>query len=292
MPGDERRQTTVERNHEFVGGVDPPAGDAGDGWCFAFRAGELLVAGGETGEATVPRVSALAELGPAELRRQYLGRLGRAGCWSVELAEGVDAPAGMRFVGLRALHGRLPDPLWLLAGRAAQIVAWDRDHRFCGRCGTPTEPAPGERARRCPACGLSAFPRLSPAIIVLIERGDAILLARGHGFQPGLYGIIAGFVEPGESLEEAVHREVREEVGLEITDLRYVGSQPWPFPHGVMIGFTAHHAAGEITIDPSELAEAGWYTLDTLPGVPSKLSIARRLLDAWAARHGRTIADR
>ncbi len=279
-------------DEQFLGGVDPPGEHEAEALWFAFRGSELLLI--ETGvpAAAIPRAADLLPLALPEQRRQYLGRLGRVGSWAIELAATWQPPTGMTLVDLRGLHGRVPDVVWTLAGRAAQILAWDRDHRFCGRCGTATAPVPGERARRCPACGLTAFPRLSPAIIVLIERGDAILLARGHAFQPGRFGIIAGFVEPGESLADAVRREVREEVGLEIDEPRYFGSQPWPFPHGVMIGFTAHHAAGEIVLDPAELAEAGWYTLDALPTIPGKLSIARRLIDAWAARHGREIADR
>jgi NAD+ diphosphatase len=195
----------------------------------------------------------------------------------------------MTFLGLRGLYGRLDESFYALAGRAAQIVAWDRDHQYCGRCGTPTAPSRAERARQCPACGLTSFPRLSPAVITLIERSDAILLARGHHFPTGRYGIIAGFVEPGESLEEAVRREIREEVGLDVTDVRYFGSQPWPFPHAIMIGFTANAPTGDIRLDDQELSEAGWYTLDRLPQVPQKLSIARRLIDAWADRHGRVI---
>jgi NAD+ diphosphatase len=138
-------------------------------------------------------------------------------------------------------------------------------------------------------CDLHAYPRLTPAVITLIERDDTILLARGHAFQPGRFGIIAGFVEPGETLEEAVRREVREEVGIELGRVEYFGSQPWPFPHGIMIGFRASHRQGEITIDSGELAEAGWYGLDDLPSVPGKLSIARQLIDDWARRRGAVI---
>jgi NAD+ diphosphatase len=198
----------------------------------------------------------------------------------------LEPPPGFTLLGLRSLHGRVPDEVFALAGRAAQIVAWDRDHQYCGRCGTPTERVPGERARQCSNCGLISYPRLSPAIIVLIERGEEILLARGHQFPPGRFGIVAGFVEPGEALEEAVEREIREEVGVEVRDITYFGSQPWPFPHGIMIGFRAQHAAGDISLDDGELAEAGWYTIENLPNVPPKLSIARRLIDAWAAERG------
>ena len=278
----------------FVSAIEPPgegeeAAEPTPAWWFAFRGADLLVMGGPETRVAVPQTTDIGDVGLVPLRRQYLGALGGQSCWSVELAVEVEAPTGMRFEGLRALYGRLDERLYALAGRAAQIVAWDRDHQFCGRCGTATEPVPGERGRRCPRCGLTAFPRLSPAVIVLIERGDQILLARGHQFQPGFYGIIAGFVEPGESLEEAVSREVREEVGIEIADIRYFGSQPWPYPHALMVGFTARHAGGEIRLDERELAEAGWFGIDNLPRIPQKLSIARRLIDAWAARRGRVI---
>jgi NAD+ diphosphatase len=145
--------------------------------------------------------------------------------------------------------------------------------------------APGERAKRCPACGLLSFPRLSPAIIVLVERDDRVLLARGVNFPEGMYSTLAGFVEPGESLEEAVHREIGEEVGVALTDLRYFGSQPWPFPHSLMIGFTARYAGGEIVLDDREIADAAWFTADRMPRVPQKLSIARRLIDSYVAKH-------
>lgn len=275
----------------FVPAVDPPEAADQPAWWFVFHGTDLLVAENDDGTAVVSCLPDLTDLGLTGVRRQFLGRFGAAPCWSVELAAGAAAPPGMVFQGLRGLYGRLADDLYAVAGRASQIVAWDRDHQFCGRCGNPTEIASAERARRCPSCGLTAFPRLSPAIIVLIEKGDQILMARGRGFPERFFGIIAGFVEAGETLEEAVRREVREEVGLEIADVRYQGSQPWPFPHALMIGFTARYASGEIQIQESELADAGWFGVDDLPRIPSKLSIARRLVDAWAARHGRTLAD-
>ncbi len=171
-----------------------------------------------------------------------------------------------------------------VAGRAMQVVAWDQNHRFCGRCGTPTELGQDERVRRCAACGLTAFPRIAPAIIVLIERDGSILMARDQRFPTGRYGLIAGFVEPGESLEEAAHREIMEEVGLIVTDLRYAGSQPWPFPNSLMVGFTARWASGEIQPDPLEIEDAQWFRLAALPLLPSGLSIARRLIDEFVAR--------
>lgn len=225
----------------------------------------------------------------AQAPRLLLGLLDGAACWAVDLdADGVPdllvedlRPA---LVPLMGLHGLVEDVRWTLAGRAVQLVEWERTHRFCGRCGTPTEPAPGERARRCPTCGLLAFPRLAPAVIVLIERDGEALLARGRAFPIPMYSCIAGFVEPGETLEEAVHREVREEVGVELAEVRYTASQPWPFPHSLMIGFEATWASGDIRVDEHEIVDAGWYRPDDLPMVPPPLSIARTLIDRWIER--------
>jgi NAD+ diphosphatase len=221
--------------------------------------------------------------------RQVLGLLDGAACWAVDLdGDGVpDAlveELGDGLLPLMGLYGQVDDVRWTLAGRAVQLVEWERTTRFCGRCATPTEPAPGERARRCPACGLLAFPRLAPAVITLVERGDEALLARGRAFPVPMYSCIAGFVEPGETMEQAVHREVGEEVGVAITDVRYVASQPWPFPHSLMVGFEATWASGEIVIDESEIVDAQWFQRDALPMIPPGMSIARTLIDRWLAR--------
>jgi len=227
--------------------------------------------------------------GPAP--RLFLGTLDDAGCWAVDL-DGDGVPDAVIedledvLVPLMGLHGRVDDLRWTLAGRAVQLIEWDRTHRFCGRCATPTEPSDGERSRRCPSCGLLAFPRLAPAVITLIERDGEALLARGRNFPIPMYSCIAGFVEPGETLEEAVHREVREEVGVELAEVRYVASQPWPFPHSLMIGFEATWAAGDIVIDETEILDANWYTPDDLPMIPPAMSIARTLIDRWLDRSG------
>jgi NAD+ diphosphatase len=211
----------------------------------------------------------------------FLGTLDDRPCWAIA----VDGEAGMGAVPLMGLWGQVDDITFTVAGRAVQLVEWDRTHRFCGRCSTPTEPAMGERARRCPACGLLAFPRLAPAIITLIERDDGrALLARGRTFPIPMYSCIAGFVEPGETLEQAVHREVREEVGVELDNVRYWASQPWPFPHSLMLGFIADWAGGDIVIDETEIVDANWFAADDLPPIPPGISIARRLIDDWVER--------
>ena len=187
----------------------------------------------------------------------------------------------MEFEGLRQVYGRLDEDLFWISARAIQIIDWDKTHQFCGRCGTRTRLLDKERARECPQCSLLHFPRLAPAIIVLIERGRELLLARSRRFVPGMYSVLAGFVEPGETLEEAVVREVREEVGISIGSIRYFESQPWPFPHSLMIGFTATYEGGEISLDDKEIEDAAWFTPENLPPLPGKISIARKLIDAF-----------
>lgn len=223
----------------------------------------------------------LAQLGVDFDSGHYLGRLHDVDCYTVLLDEALEPPDGASYEGLRGLYGRLPEDYFTIAGRAVQILLWDQTHRFCGRCGEPTVHAPSERAKLCPKCGLLSFPRLSPAVIMLVQRGeDEFLLARNPNFPEAFYSVLAGFVEPGESLEEAVAREVREEVGLEVTDIRYFSSQPWPFPHSLMIGFTCTYAGGDIVPQPDEIVHAAWFSRNgELPRLPGKLSIARKLID-------------
>jgi NAD+ diphosphatase len=181
---------------------------------------------------------------------------------------------------LRPLHGLAGVEAFALAGRASELLDWQKNHRFCGHCGTPTAKKPREFAMACPACGLLAYPRLSPAAMVLVERGDDLLLARSPHFRPGVFSALAGFVEAGESIEQCAVREVREEVGIEIARLRYFRSQPWPFPNSLMIAFFADYAGGEITPDPTEIEAAGWFPRNALPPLPDQASIARHLIDA------------
>ena len=182
----------------------------------------------------------------------YLGMLGDEACWAVDVPHGEDPSAGAA-VDLYSFYGRTTEAEWAVAGRAVQLAEWARTHRFCGRCATPTEQSTNDRSMKCPSCGLLAFPRLSPAIITLVRKGEQALLARGVNFRAPMYSALAGFVEPGESLEQCVAREVKEEVGIDVTNIRYVSSQPWPFPNSLMLGFEADWAGGEIVCDPVEI---------------------------------------
>ena len=267
----------------FVPSLGRPTEASEDSLWFVVRRGEVLVRETTSGPA-LPRLTELDGVDPGGAH--YLGSLGSVDCFAAVLEQG-DAPAGTTFTGLRPLNGRIEDDVFWVAGRALQIVEWDTTHRFCGRCAIPTELVPGERAKRCPACGLLAYPRISPAVIVRVTRGDEILLARGRRFAEPIYSILAGFVDPGESLEATVVREIREEAGIEVADVRYWGSQSWPFPHSLMVGFTAAWAGGELQIDEEELVDAGWFTRDALPQLPMTFSIARALIDEWVTQRDR-----
>jgi NAD+ diphosphatase len=278
---------------EFTARLAPPPEETEAGYWFIFADDKLLVRrDGE--EAAVPQLAGPAELGLTPLRTIYLGVLNGAGagqsCYAAEVAADAVSPAGFSAEGLRALYPLLDEPLLGVAGRAVQLLAFDRTNQFCGQCGGRTVDQAHERAKRCPSCGLIVYPRLSPAIIIAVTRriDDRlnILLARNHRFPVGRYSVLAGYVEPGESLEECAAREVGEEAGIQLRNIRYFGSQPWPFPNSLMIGFTAEHAGGEIKLDESELADARWFPAGELPGIPPPFTIARKLIDWFIAGSG------
>jgi NAD+ diphosphatase len=214
-------------------------------------------------------------------RTQYLGHRDSIACYADEVPSGSDLPGWTYYPNVRDLFGILSDEELAIAALAVRLIDFDRSTRFCAQCGARTRQSRLERAKNCDTCGLIMYPRTSPAIIVLIRKDDTILLARSPRFPPGFHSIIAGFVEPGETLEEAIHREVQEETGIEIANLRYFGSEPWPFPSSLMIGFVADYAGGEIVIDNHEIISAGWFDRDHLPLLPSTMSISRALIDWW-----------
>ncbi|MDD1730154.1 MAG: NAD(+) diphosphatase [Methanospirillum sp.] len=214
----------------------------------------------------------------------YLGTREDLFYYAAEIPVGAMLPEGWRSSPVRELSGKVPDNDMAIASYAVRILDFDRSNTFCGRCGAQTRPLTTERARICTACSRITYPRISPAIIVLIKKGEEVLLARSPNSPLGFFSVIAGFNEPGENLEQTVHREVDEEVGITVRNLRYFGSEPWPFPDSLMIGFVADHAGGEIRIDNLEIEAAGWFTRDSLPPFPSKTSITRSLIEAWIRR--------
>lgn len=181
---------------------------------------------------------------------------------------------------LRASYDVLPLEEYQCAGKASQILTWDKNSRFCPACGTPTIQT-GPITKRCPHCGQEIYPRISPAVIVLIKKEDSVLLVHARNFRGSFKGLVAGFLEPGETLEECVHREVMEETGIHIKNLKYFGSQPWPYPSGIMVGYYAEYESGTIKLQDEELSAGAFYHRDHLPEIPKKLSIARKLIDAW-----------
>ncbi len=265
---------------QFVASCHAPSRLEREALWFLFQGNQILVHGAQ-GATRVPSALSPAELGLSPLRSQFLGMLGDLPCYAAEVPEDATAPPDMKWSGLRALFGALDETVLALAGRAFQVMDWDRSHKYCGRCGTPTLLKPGERARQCPNCGQLHYPRIAPAIMALVRRGQEFLLARSPHFPPGMYSALAGFSEPGETLEQTLAREVREEVGLEVRNIRYFASQPWPFPHSLMIAFHCEHAGGEIAIDPQEIEAADWFSIERLPqALPSPISVSRRLIEA------------
>ena len=257
-------------------------------WSFVFAGRRLLLKSTVDG-ATIPTSREVADL---------LDGLG-LGAEEVDVAlpavnardsrlhaipDDFEAPDGFELTALRATHALLAEPFFRAAGPAWQKIDWVRTHRFCSRCGAPTERHTEHEAMACADCGQLHFPRLSPAVIVLIQRGREALLGRSPYFTPGVYSTLAGFVEPGESLEECVHREIDEEVGVHVTNLRYFGSQPHPFPHSLMVGFVADWESGDIRLDPEEMEDARWFTPETMPNLPYPMSIARALIEDFIRR--------
>lgn len=262
---------------------EPPSGDA---LWTPFRGGDLLVKMLEGKRARLLRTDELSSLGLAIVRSQYLGTLDGTPCISAELAPDAAEAPGHRFGGLRQAFAWLDPEEFHVASAGFQIQHWDHHHRFCPGCGGPVHLKATERAKRCDACERDLYPPVVPAIIVRVTRGDALLMTRQPRFPPGMYGLVAGFLEPGESLEACVAREVLEETGIRVRNIQYFGSQPWPFPHQIMIGFTAEHASGDIVVDTKELEEARWFERASMPLLPPPISIARKLVDAWLGAGG------
>jgi NAD+ diphosphatase len=259
-----------------------PARDEGL-WVIVQDQGLIVVPDGEG--VRLPSSDLLTPLGSALTEPFWLGTLNGIPCWTSTLPREAAVPAGFRRETLVPMQGpRLPDELLSLGGMAMQALWWESTSAHCPRCGGRTERIEGEWGKRCPRCRYEHYPHLHPAVIVLVRDGERVLLARKAGWAPGRYALVAGFVDNGECLEGAVAREVREEVGVEVKNVQYVGSQNWPFPSQLMVGFVADYAGGEITIDRDELEDARWFPRGALPVGPSRHSIAGFIIENYARR--------
>ncbi|MEM0952640.1 MAG: NAD(+) diphosphatase [Pseudomonadota bacterium] len=217
--------------------------------------------------------------GPPVVQEVFLGYWHDRPCFAVALDTGEALlETGLKTGNLFSLVGRVPDALFALAGQAQQLITWARRNQYCGQCGAPNEQHPDERAYVCEPCAVRSYPRISPCVIALVHRGNELLLARNANFPGKMFSTLAGFIEVGESVEDCLHREIREEVGVSIGKIEYFGSQPWPFPDQLMLGFFAEYSDGDIVCDEEEIAEAHWFSLDELPNIPPPFSIAGQLI--------------
>ncbi|HWQ14362.1 MAG TPA: NAD(+) diphosphatase [Roseiflexaceae bacterium] len=257
----------------------PPAAPAEGEALWVLLSGADILVPAEGPAALLPGTTEAPAVAPV-VDRLLLGTLGDTPVLAGALDPLAPPPEGYRAAGLRTILADADPETAALAVYAAQIVQWGRTARFCSACGQPLGSIAGTWGRACAACGHTVYPPVSPAVIVLVHDGERALLASKPGWGRR-YSLVAGFVEPGETLEDCVAREVKEEVGVAVGELRYVGSQPWPFPHQIMIGFLAQYAGGEIAIDAAELADARWFTRDDLPELPPPFTISRQIIELW-----------
>jgi NAD+ diphosphatase len=259
----------------------PPAiPEIGPAFWFPFRGNELIVQKNEKKMGLIHTDEAgIAALQPYDIL--YIGTIDGIPCMACEVGAEQPVPQGWRALSLRALYGLLDESAYSAAGYASQILHWQRNSRFCPACGAPNGPLGMSWERRCSVCNYIGYPPVIPAVLILVYNGDQILLAHQPGWGKR-YSILAGFVEPGETLEECVRREVAEEVGIEITDVSYMGSQSWPYPTQLMVGFQARYLNGELHADQQELDDAAWFHVDELPELPPPLSLSRQLINRWA----------
>ena len=266
----------------FEPGNTPPEA-ASPGLVIVFQSGQL-VSDMRSPEPVLLPEHDVGHGGWQVRQQQFLGLWHGKPLYALEIDESSRlAPMRFQRGHLYQVLGRIDVPLFSLAGRAQQVLAWERDHRFCGRCGSEMTLDQGERAMRCSPCGITNYPRIAPCIITLVTRGEHMLLARNANFPRPMFSTLAGFIEAGESAEETLVREVKEEVGVEVDGIEYFGSQSWPFPNQLMLGYFARYTGGDIVCDPTEIAEADWFHYSDLPPVPPARSISGQLIRAFVA---------
>lgn len=264
----------------FIPQIHPPTSFVEPAFWFIFHGENILLQ-----NHTIPHLFDINALDLSIERQIYLGTYGKTPCFAVQIGQQPPAlPEYMAFQHIRQAHELISDEdLFLLVSKAKQLLHWDSSTQYCGYCGHKTKYSDKERAKVCSNCNSLIFPQIAPVMLALIWRDDEILLARSPHFMPGIYSILAGFVEPGEMLEHTVVREVQEEVGLTIKNLHYFSSQPWPFQSNLMLGFVAEYESGEIQIDTTEIEDAQWFSIKKLPQLPKPISLSRQMIDKYLA---------
>lgn len=249
-------------------------------WWFVFYKDELLLEKKNNGTLTIP----FGEIPPITIKEKTtvhdITMLEGRNCKSFSVPHPIEESEQYIFVGLRASYECLPLAHYQAAGKAYEILHWDRNSQFCSVCGTPMEQKEAIM-KRCPNCGREVYPAISAAVLVLVQKEDSLLLVHARNFKGQFNSLVAGFLETGETLEECVAREVKEETGLNVKNITYFGNQPWPYPSGLMVGFIADYAGGEIKLQDEELSSGDFYTRNNLPELPRKLSLARKMIDWW-----------
>ncbi len=255
--------------------------------CLAFLfKGELMLLSGIRGLYTVPELHGeeIAKMNAADI--QFIGEIDGIPCIAGDLP--ADFPAASQaLLRLFELYGKTGDAIFKAACLAYHLVYWMRNNKYCGKCSHPMYDYEPDRARHCKNCGYVAYPRISPAVIVAVVRDGRLLLAKASRFRNNFHSVLAGFIEAGESAEECLKREVMEETGISIKDIKYFGSQPWPFPDSLMLAYTAKYESGEISIDGKEILDASWYSPEEIPDVPGKMSVARKLIDWFVGKYSK-----
>lgn len=266
----------------FIPHIEPLNESCGEDLWFLFKGDKLMVKkiDGKINFLSVKDINNL------ELKNTHcIGTLDNKNCFCAEVNEEDGIKQNLEFESLRNISMNLEKELFSVCARAFSVIQWDRNNKFCGRCGSSTENKADERAKVCPKCGFIIYPRISPAVIMAIVKGNEILLAHNKNFAGNMYSVLAGFVDAGENFEQCVKREVYEEVGIKVKNIKYFNSQPWPFPDSLMVGFTAEYHSGAIEPDGSEIETAGWFSKDNLPTIPLKGTIARELIEWFIENH-------
>ncbi len=275
----------------FLRAYPPQQPAAGRALWFPFQAGNIYMLPYEDGftplrgdERRIDNIDSIDDIEYEDA--YYLGMLDGTACMTCEIKKDTRLPVQWQALNLRSLYGQVQEQFYMLAGYASQILSWQRDSRYCPRSGDLMEMTANTWGKHCAQCGYSHFPPVTPAILALVEdEQERILMTHQKGWGDR-YGLIAGFVEPGESLEECVRREVREEAGIEIDTVTYLGNQTWPFPHQLMVGFNARYKSGTLQVDLDELDEVKWFSRTTLPTLPPRVSLARKMIENWLHEQG------